>query len=97
MLTLEHQKTDIGTSPDPPRKPLYKPSNEPTDRKPLNNRKTMDKTTIGQNAGILWHLLANNRLWKIEELQLAREDKVDFGHDGNNGHTTVCLLTEIYY
>ena len=73
----------------------------------------MDKTTIGQNAGILWHLLANNRLWKIEELQLAaglntpdffaalgwlaREDKVDFGHDGNNGHTTVCLLTEIYY
>lgn len=73
----------------------------------------MDKTVIGENAGILWHLLDNNRLWDLEKLQeasgldtpnffaalgwLARENKVDFGHDGSDGHDTVNLMVSIYY
>lgn len=73
----------------------------------------MNKAVIGENAGLLWHLLANNKLWKMEELKkasglsdpdffaavgwLAREDKVDFGHDGGDGHDTVNLMVNIYY
>ncbi len=73
----------------------------------------MDKKIIGMNAGTLWHLLANNKLWNMQDLQqasgldtpdffaalgwLAREDKVDFGHDGNDGHTTVTLMMNLYY
>ncbi len=28
---------------------------------------------------------------------LARENKVDFGHDGSDGHDTVNLMVSIYY
>ena len=31
----------------------------------------MDKNVIGLNAGLLWNLLANNRLWEMHELQKA--------------------------
>lgn len=52
----------------------------------------MTKQTIGTNAGIIWHLLANNKQWECNELKeasglstedlfaaigwLAREDKI---------------------
>lgn len=73
----------------------------------------MDKNVIGLNAGLLWNLLANNRLWEMHELQkasgldtpeffaalgwLAREGKVDFGHNGENDDDTVTLMVSIYY
>ena len=54
----------------------------------------MNKYQIGVNAGIVWHLLAENRHWSYCELKrasglsdrdlnaaigwLAREDKIDF-------------------
>lgn len=73
----------------------------------------MDKNKIGLNAGVLWHLLADNKLWRMTELRkasgldtpdffaaigwLAREDKIDFGNDGTDGQQTVSLMMNIYY
>lgn len=73
----------------------------------------MDKVKIGLDAGVLWHLLADNKLWRLPELReasgldvpdffaalgwLAREDKIDFGSDGADGQPTVNLMMNIYY
>ena len=54
----------------------------------------MNKTQIGENAGIVWNILKDNKHWEYEQLKeisglsdrelnaaigwLAREDKIDF-------------------
>ena len=54
----------------------------------------MNKTQIGENAGIVWNILKDNNHWEYEQLKeisglsdrelnaaigwLAREDKIDF-------------------
>lgn len=75
----------------------------------------MDKIQIGENAGVLWRLMAaqqNNRVWDLEKLQeasglstpdfyaavgwLAREDKVDFGENGQTHGGTLTVHVEYY-
>ena len=57
----------------------------------------MNKHQIGLNAGIVWHLLNDNKQWNYCDLKktsglsdkdlsaaigwLAREDKIDFGNE----------------
>lgn len=57
----------------------------------------MNKHQIGLNAGIVWHLLNDNKQWNYRDLKkasglsdkdlsaaigwLAREDKIDFGNE----------------
>ena len=57
----------------------------------------MNKHQIGLNAGVIWHLLYDNKRWNYCELKkasglsdrdlnaaigwLAREDKIDFDYD----------------
>lgn len=66
----------------------------------------MDKYQIGVNAGIVWHLLNGNKRWSYYDLKqasglsdrdlnaaigwLAREDKIDFEHCGED-----CLFLNI--
>ncbi len=72
----------------------------------------MDKVTIGLNAGVVWRLLSNNEAWDRERLLrasglsecelcaaigwLAREDKVEFGHDDARGCDIVRLPFTVY-
>ena len=71
----------------------------------------MDKNLIGENAGIVWHVLESKGSLSFEALQeeteldlpeffaaigwLAREDKISF--DKENGITSVRLYQERYY
>lgn len=73
----------------------------------------MDTTQIGFNAGALWHLLADNKVWNVDELQrasglgtpefyaaigwLAREGKLSFGTHGGTDGKTVELILQFYY
>lgn len=72
----------------------------------------MDKVTIGLNAGVVWRLLSNNEAWDRERLLrasglsecelcaaigwLAREDKIEFGHDDARGCDIVRLPFTVY-
>ena len=70
----------------------------------------MNKTQIGENAGIVWNILKDNRHWKYDNLKkisglsdrdlnaalgwLAREDKIDF--DMNEGSDRVFLIVNVF-
>lgn len=70
----------------------------------------MNKTQIGENAGIVWNILKDNRLWEYDNLKkisglsdrdlnaalgwLAREDKIDF--DMNEGSDRVFLIVNVF-
>ena len=71
----------------------------------------MEKTKIGENAGIVWRTLENKGCLNFEQLLtetgldmpdvfaaigwLAREDKISFNRE--NGVTSVRLYQERYY
>ena len=71
----------------------------------------MDKHQIGLNAGIVWHLLNNNKRWTYCELKeasglsdrdldaaigwLAREDKIDFDCEHEGGDECFFLSVNI--
>ena len=71
----------------------------------------MEKSIIGENAGIVWRTLESKGCLSYEQLQaeteldlaamfaaigwLAREDKISFNKE--NGITSVCLYQERYY
>jgi len=71
----------------------------------------MEKSIIGENAGIVWRTLEKKGSLSYEQLQaetelditamfaaigwLAREDKISFNKE--NGITSVCLYQERYY
>lgn len=71
----------------------------------------MEKSIIGENAGIVWRTLESKGSLSYEQLQaeteldlaamfaaigwLAREDKISFNKE--NGITSVCLYQERYY
>lgn len=70
----------------------------------------MNKIQIGENAGIVWNKLKDNRHWEYEELKLAtgltdrdlnaaigwlaREDKIDF--DVNEHGDRIFLTVNIF-
>lgn len=70
----------------------------------------MNKTQIGENAGIVWNILKDNRHWEYDNLKkisglsdrdlnaalgwLAREDKIDF--DMNEGSDSVFLRVNVF-
>lgn len=70
----------------------------------------MNKTQIGENAGIVWNILKDNRHWEYDNLKkisglsdrdlnaalgwLAREDKIDF--DMNKGSDRVFLTVNVF-
>lgn len=70
----------------------------------------MNKTQIGENAGIVWNILKDNRHWEYDNLKknsglsdrdlnaalgwLAREDKIDF--DMNEGSDRVFLIVNVF-
>ena len=70
----------------------------------------MNKTQIGDNAGIVWNILKDNRHWEYDNLKkisglsdrdlnaalgwLAREDKIDF--DMNEGSDRVFLIVNVF-
>ena len=72
----------------------------------------MDKHQIGLNAGIVWHLLNNNKRWTYCELKaasglsdrdldaaigwLAREDKIDFDCEHEGGGECFFLSVNIF-
>ena len=72
----------------------------------------MDKHQIGLNAGIVWHLLNNNKRWTYGELKeasglsdrdldaaigwLAREDKIDFDCEHQGGDECFFLSVNIF-
>ncbi len=67
----------------------------------------MNKTQIGENAGIVWNILKDNNHWEYEQLKeisglsdrelnaaigwLAREDKIDFETEGGNDRLFLCV------
>lgn len=71
----------------------------------------MEKSKIGENAGIVWRTLEEKGSLSYEELQaetglglaemfaaigwLSREDKISFNKE--NDVTSVCLYQEMYY
>ncbi len=73
-------------------------------------RITMNKIQIGENAGLVWNRLKDNRHWEYDELKaatglsdrdlnaaigwLAREDKIDF--DMNNEDDKIFLTVNVY-
>ena len=72
----------------------------------------MDKHQIGLNAGIVWHLLNNNKRWTYGELKeasglsdrdldaaigwLAREDKIDFDCEHQGSDECFFLSVNIF-
>lgn len=70
----------------------------------------MNKTQIGENAGIVWNILKDNRHWEYDNLKkisglsdrdlnaalgwLAKEDKIDF--DMNEGSDRVFLIVNVF-
>ncbi len=72
----------------------------------------MDKSTIGNNAGIVWNLLNDGHHWSYEDLKnasgltdrdlnaaigwLAREDKVYFETDKDN-EEFLYLSVDLYF
>ena len=72
----------------------------------------MDKSTIGNNAGIVWRLLNNGKRWSYEDLKtasgltdrdlnaaigwLAREDKIQFETSQVDGHDYLYLELNLY-
>ena len=70
----------------------------------------MNKTQIGENAGIVWNILKDNKHWEYEQLKeisglsdrelnaaigwLAREDKIDF--DMNQEGDRIFLTVNVF-
>ena len=70
----------------------------------------MNKTQIGENAGIVWNILKDNRHWEYDNLKkisglsdrgmnaalgwLARGDYIDF--DMNEGSDRVFLIVNVF-
>lgn len=70
----------------------------------------MNKTQIGENAGIVWNILKDNNHWEYEQLKeisglsnrelnaaigwLAREDKIDF--DMNQEGDRIFLTVNVF-
>ena len=79
---------------------------------PINhlNHNHMNKTQIGENAGIVWNILKDNNHWEYEQLKeisglsdrelnaaigwLAREDKIDF--DMNQEGDRIFLTVNVF-
>ncbi len=71
----------------------------------------MDKKFIGLNAGIVWHIISDQRKWKYSELKqksglpdkelyaaigwLAREDKIEIEH--GEDEDSFCLPFNMYF
>ncbi len=72
----------------------------------------MNIATIGENAGIIWRLLDNNKKWEYNELKtasglsdrdinaaigwLARENKIQFQTDNSNDKEYLYLELNLY-
>ena len=72
----------------------------------------MNIATIGENAGLIWRLLDNNKKWEYNELKaasglsdrdmnaaigwLAREYKIQFHTDNTNGKEYLYLELNLY-
>lgn len=70
----------------------------------------MNQTQIGENAGIVWNILKDNKHWEYEQLKeisglsdrelnaaigwLAREDKIDF--DMNQEGDCIFLTVNVF-
>ena len=70
----------------------------------------MNKTQIGENAGIVWNILKDNKHWEYEQLKeisglsdrelnaaigwLEREDKIDF--DMNQEGDCIFLTVNVF-